>query len=42
MPGRTYITAASLSVTKKKSFTTLTSGVNVIKLFSIVADNKAK
>jgi hypothetical protein len=30
------------SVTKEKSFTRLRPGVNVIKLFSFVADNKAK
>ena len=33
---------ASLSATKKNVFTKLAPGVNVIKLFSFVADDKAK
>jgi hypothetical protein len=33
---------ASSSATNSKSFTTSAPGVNVIKLFSFVADNEAK
>jgi hypothetical protein len=35
-----YVVASS--VTKEKSLTTLTPGVNVIKLFSSVAEDEAK
>jgi hypothetical protein len=41
-PGWEGMAGSNASVTNKKSFITLTPGVNIIKLFSFVADDEAK